>query len=316
MTISNFNPQEFGQSLAQQAQQVIPQDLTDEQKQYVVNKVYQFCILAGNALNQDPNINFDANQASIIVQFIGEWTFHKSIDAIRAGVPQDCWDQILQDVAFAIFEKAKNTQSAGIPQDQAISMVEQEVAASYEKSLRELIKSGKINEQDLTGVMAHSNIDQMAQSEQNNPQMSVDEEKKTIKYASIALLLKTLSDTKKDKILSALGSQEAEQIKMFMQIPDLESKVDPALIDQFLKDFKRNMSSIKRHIYSQSNNIMSLKEQFTELEIKKVVQFERKKIKDYVDYCLVDIPTAYIPVEFSSQVSSIITNYIKSKLPA
>ena len=95
MPIANFNPQEFGQSLAHQAQQVIPEDLTEEQTQYVVNKVYQFCVLAGNALNQDPNITFDANQACVIAQFIGEWTFHKSIDVIRANIPQDCWDQTL-----------------------------------------------------------------------------------------------------------------------------------------------------------------------------------------------------------------------------
>lgn len=316
MAIDNFDHQEFGKNLAQQAQQVIPSDLTEEQQKYAVNKVYQFCILAGNALTQDPNLSYNANQASIIVQFIGEWTFHKSVDVIRANIPQDCWDQILQEIAFAVFEMAKHTQNNNVSPDQAVSMVEAEVIASYENCLRELVKAGKIKETEIENILAYSNIDLMAQASTPDSPASKAEEEKALKYASIALLLKTLPELKREKILASMDQQEAGQIRMLMQIPDLEERIDPNLVDKFLKNFKSNVPSIKRHIYSQTNNIMSLKGQFTELEIKKVIQFERKKIRDYVDFCLVDIPTAYARVEFSPHVAGIITNYIKSKLPA
>lgn len=316
MTIANFDPQKFGENLAQQAQQLIPDDITEEQKNYVINKVYQFCILAGNALNQDTNININADQACIITQFIGEWTFHKSIDLIRAGVPSDIWDQILQEVAFAAFEKAKHTQVAGVPQDQITSLIEKEVMLSYEKSLREFVKSQKINEQDIPKILSYSNIEQLSRENKANDQPLNADEERNIKYASIALLLKSLPEEKRRKILSGMGQQEVDRIKAFMQVQDLEQKINPALVNQFLKDFKQNLATLKRSVYSQTNSIMSLKELFTEIEIKNSVQYERKKIREYVEYCLVDLPATYSNVVFSPQVTKIIANYIKSKISA
>ncbi len=53
---------------------------------------------------------------------------------------------------------------------------------------------------------------------------------------------------------------DAEQIRGFMRIPDLEEKVSPDLVEQFLRDFKQNVPSITNVTYIiQSNSIMSLK---------------------------------------------------------
>ncbi|MCK7485706.1 MAG: hypothetical protein MZU97_09230 [Bacillus subtilis] len=323
MAIENFNPEEFGKNPFQQACQLVPKDLTEEQQKYVVNKVYQFCVLAGNALNQDQNLSLNSNQAVMITQFIGEWTFHKSIDLIKSGVPHDCWDQVLQEIAFAVYETAKQTQINGIDPEKTIGIVEKAVNASYENSLRELAKNRKINEAEISNILTYSNIDKMAEKQnppdnpsaqqpQQTQQAQIDQ--KSLKFAAIAILLKTLSKEKFEKILASMDAEQVAQIKKFLAIPNLEQKVDPAIVEQFLKDFKNNMNSIKQYVQENLNPFDELKELFSEIEIKKAVQGERKKIKEYVNYCLVDIPTSYKNVEFSPLLSKVIANYIKDKL--
>ena len=103
MAIEGFDFQEFSKNLAQQATSVVPADLSENDKTYVINLVYSYCNLAGDALSKDENINLNVEQASIVCQFIGEWSFHKSIDVIRAGVPVDFRDEVMQKVAFTVF---------------------------------------------------------------------------------------------------------------------------------------------------------------------------------------------------------------------
>ena len=86
MPIEGFNPEEFSKNLTSQVVGVIPQDLSEEDKKFVVNIVYKFLIMAAGALNKDDNSPLNAQQASTITQFIGEWAFHKSVDLSRAKI--------------------------------------------------------------------------------------------------------------------------------------------------------------------------------------------------------------------------------------
>ena len=97
MPIEGFNPEEFSKNLTSQVVGVIPQDLSEEDKKFVVNIVYKFLIMAAGALNKDDNSPLNAQQASTITQFIGEWAFHKSVDLSRAKIPQPLREPVLQD---------------------------------------------------------------------------------------------------------------------------------------------------------------------------------------------------------------------------
>ena len=81
--IEGFDHKAFAKNLAGQAGQVVPEDIAPEDKKFVVDIVYKFCFLSGDALIKDETITLDAPQASLITQFIGEWSFHKSIDLIQ-----------------------------------------------------------------------------------------------------------------------------------------------------------------------------------------------------------------------------------------
>ena len=89
MAIQGFNYQEFAQNLTQQAVELVPKDFSDPEKQYVVNTLLNFSALAGEALYNDTESNFTADQAMMITQIIAEWAFHKSVDLIRSKLPQE-----------------------------------------------------------------------------------------------------------------------------------------------------------------------------------------------------------------------------------
>ena len=318
MPIQGFNSEEFAKNLAQQAVEVVPSDLNENQKNYVVNTLYRFCVLAGNALLQDASLTINANQTSIIAQFIAEWTFHKSIDLIRAGIPQDTWDNILQKVAFAVFETAKHTQVNNIEQNKAIEMVENEVIKTYEACIKELAVAGKINQSNVSKVLAVSNIDTMAQENTSKQKATQEEQEKIFKFAAIAILLKNLPPNQVKNILSNLERSEVEKISSFMKMPNLDKQLDHNLVKQFLDDFKKNLSKSKTKFtkFMGSNEIRSLAGKFSESAINKVIIFERSRIKDYVDCSINPASDKELNYEFSPYVSKIIYGYLRFRLSA
>ena len=171
MTIKDFDYKSFAENLAGQAGELVPQDFAQHQKDYVKNTLLNFSMLAGEALYQDKdNLGFTADQASMITQIIAEWAFHKSVDLIRSGIPQQFWDQIMQKIAFTIFEIAKQTFKQNMPQDQILQLVEHHVKKTWLDSIAELKKKNYIDEALMEKAAAQSNIDAVMQQMQEEQQ--------------------------------------------------------------------------------------------------------------------------------------------------
>lgn len=312
MPIQGFDPQEFAKTLAQQATEFAPPEFSNEQKNYIVSKVYQFCILAGDAINKDANVKINADQACMITQFIGEWTFHKSVDLIKAKIPSECWDVVLQTIAFAVFEVAKQTQINGLNTEQAVKTVEEAVKTHYEKVINDLAKEGKISQDLIQRALSQSNIDEVSKQMQGN--LSKEEEDKALKLASIALLLTTFSKEKAEKILKGMPTAQAEKIRSYMNIQDLDQKLDPNLALQFLNEFKSKITDNQSKIPAVMSNIKNLTNLYTEEEIINTVSKERTNIKEYVENCLLGEPNIHGQYLISHPISKIVYNYIKTQL--
>lgn len=168
MAIQGFDYKAFAQNLTQQAQELVPQDFDQNQKAYVANTLLNFSTIAGEALYNDTESNFNADQAAMITQIIAEWSFHKSVDLIRSGIPQMHWDGVMQKIAFTIFEIAKQTFKQGLPQDQILQLIEHHVKKTYLDAIAELKTKGEIDEQLMEKASKQSNIDQMMQQMQNS----------------------------------------------------------------------------------------------------------------------------------------------------
>ncbi len=68
------------------------------------------------------------------------------------------------------------------------------------------MSNNKIEEDQVPEILARSNIDEMAQEAQVQANASKSEGEKTIKLASIAVMMKTLPDLKKEKNTFKHGS--------------------------------------------------------------------------------------------------------------
>ena len=135
MPIQGFDYKAYAKNLAEQVGPALPPDIADPDRQYIINTVHNFCYMAGEALANDTKVTLDANQASIITQLIGEWTFHKAIDIIRSNIDPQFRDGILQKVAFTIFEIAKTATIKNMSQGDILAIVEFQVKKAYNEAL-------------------------------------------------------------------------------------------------------------------------------------------------------------------------------------
>ncbi len=166
MPIEGFDYKGFAASMSEQAKELVPKDLQDREKEYIVKTLGNFTLLAGEALYNDQQLNLSAEQAVFITQIIAEWSYHKSIDLIHSGILPEYWDGIMQKIAFTIFEVAKQAVIRKIPQDQLLQAVEHHVVKVYNQSVEELQQKGVIDEATKNRAESQSNIDAMAQQAQ------------------------------------------------------------------------------------------------------------------------------------------------------
>ena len=283
MAIQGFNYEEFAKNLTDQAKEIVPADFNDNQKQFVVNTLYNFSNMAGKALSEDKQSGFNADQAMMITQIIAEWSFHKSVDLIRSGIPQQFWDPIMQKIAYTIFEIAQQTFKQNLPQDQILQLIEHHVKKAYDESIKELKDRNLIDEGLMERAVKQSNIDTMMQQMQEEPpaqqpaqaapqgapqapaaqntpskpvpagtpaapiDMSKPLEKykppKLLKLVAVALLLKRVTDDRVQSILNHFEQDDAGTVLRYMYVDNLEEKVDPSVTMRVLEDIGKNLPS-------------------------------------------------------------------------
>ncbi len=256
MPIAGFDYKAFAVDLANQAMEIlkqkgtnaVPEGLTDVDKKTIVETVRKFCYMSGEALSNDPQIKFNAEQACLVTQFIGEWTFHKLIDLIKSSIPVKNREPILQAIAANIFNTAKLAIIKKMPQDALISLIEEKVKKIYNDELQKLVKQGILSPQDYEKAVNTSNLNDMVQKnqeeaalnqvQQNNDSSQVND-KKVLKLASLAIILKRLPEDKVAQILSVLDKNDIVHVQNYMKMSNLEDKIDHNVIIKALEEIKK-----------------------------------------------------------------------------
>lgn len=162
---TDFDYKELAETFKQQAISLVPSDISKENSIYIQNLLYNFSTLAGEALYNDKKNNLDENQKVFIVQIIAEWCFHKSVDLIRADIPSQHWDNILQKLAFTIFEISKTALKRELKEQDIITVVEHHVNKVYKECITELLEKKEIDTEIYNKAIEESNIDKMALDE-------------------------------------------------------------------------------------------------------------------------------------------------------
>ena len=346
MPIEGFDYKGFAASMAEQAKELVPADLQDREKEYIVKTLGNFTLLAGEALYNDTALNLTPEQAVFITQIIAEWSFHKSIDLIHSGILPQYWDSIMQKIAFTIFEVAKQAVIRKIPQDQLLQAVEHHVIKVYKQSIEELESKGVIDEETKNRAESQSNIDEMAKQAQEEQlkrqqEMAAEAERnreaaekrreerraqkkaekamasapqgisnKQMKLMSLALVLKILSQDKVTTILNKLDSNDSLAISQYMNMADLESKLDGDLVTDCLKDMK-NYLPIKKKL-TKDNVLFDLLQVYKKVpreKVEKVIKNERPLVKRFISQTY-DGEYGEMPLK----VAGIIAQYIEESI--
>lgn len=346
MPIEGFDYKGFAASMSEQAKELVPKELKDFEKEYIVKTLGNFTLLAGEALYNDEQLNLNADQAVFITQVIAEWSFHKSIDLIHSGILPQYWDSIMQKIAFTIFEIAKQAVIRNIPQDQLLQAVEHHVIKVYNSSIEELQKKGVIDEETKNRAESQSNIDAMAKQAQAEQQrlkqeaadeaernLEADEKRraekrkqrkqekalaemskgisnKQMKLMSLALVLKILSQDKVTTILNKFDSNDSLVISNYMNMADLESHIDGDLVTNCLKEMKEFLP-VKRKLTKENvlGDLLRIYRTTPREKIEKIIKNERPLVKRFIAQAY-DGEYSELPL----RVAGIVAQYIEESI--
>lgn len=310
MAINGFEYKEFAQNLAQQALELIPPDFNDNQRNYVANTLLNFSTIAGQALYDEGQFNID--QAVMITQIIAEWSFHKSVDLVRSGIPQQYWDPIMQKIAFTIFEIAKNAFTQNLPQDQCLQVIEHHVKKTYLDCIAELKEKNLIDQGLMEQASMQSNIDAMVQQQvQEEPQMQEQQapqqsagippqpqgavpsapisaplgaDAKVLKLATLAMLFNRLKQDKVQSILNKFSPDDANSVIKFMGMQDLDAKMDTNAVLRCLQEIKTNIPKTQVTLAPNKivDKIQNVSQYLDRSQIEQTLRLERNKVKKFV----------------------------------
>lgn len=311
MAINGFDYKGFAQNLAQQAFELIPADFNDMQKNYVANTLLNFSTIAGQSLYDEGQ--FDLDTAIMITQIIAEWSYHKSVDLVRSGIPQQYWDPVMQKIAFTIFEIAKNAFGQNLPQDQILQLIEHHVKKTYLDCVAELKDKNLIDEGLMEQAASQSNIDamqqQMQQEEQQQQAAAANQgsmpaqgnnnipmpqsrglavppgtDTKILKLATLALLFQKVKQEKVQTILNKFDPNDAQSVIKFMEMPDLGEKVDASVALRCLQEIRTNLPK-SRLALSPSKvvaKVQNISQYVQRPQLEQMLKLERPKVKKFV----------------------------------
>lgn len=166
--MTDFDYKEFAEHMKTQAQELVPQEFSEEDKKYLVDKVYNNSILAWEGLIENESENLNCDNMATLVLLIARWTVHKSCDLIRSQVPREYWDEILREIAFVIYETGKQAFMENLEEEQLMDKIEYQVVKSYKKSLSELCRNNSISDSILEEALTFSQKDEMMKAKDPN----------------------------------------------------------------------------------------------------------------------------------------------------
>lgn len=301
MPIPDFDYRAFATDLAQQAAGVVPPEISKPDKDYIVSLVLNFCNMCGEALSNDTEYQYTAEDAYLITQFIGEWTFHKSIDLIHGKIPRQHRDKILQQIAFTVFEIAKQCVKQKMPQPETIKLVEVHVNKTYQKALSDLQKKGALTAEQANTAAQMSNIDDMSKQAPGADASDT----KLLKLVSFAMILRTMPQDKVYNIINRFDKEDADILNEYMKMEDLESKLDPSLVAKYLQEIKSNMPSpSKQSLPKIRKRLNKLVKPENKKKIEKLFEKERPMINQFL-FAGRDIPP---------RIADVVCSHIERKI--
>lgn len=186
--VATFDYKGFAKDLTKQAEGVMPEDIALKHKKEFLDKIYNFTYIAGEAFSKDDTIE-NSDTAKMLTQIISEWTFHKYVDLLRSGIPENYHETILQKLAFVTFEMTREAALSNLSEDKMLQLVEVQLNKAYERSCKHLLENGQISQTIYDKAMSLSNVDSMRDVNISHNVKVVKMKKSTLKFTVTALAL-------------------------------------------------------------------------------------------------------------------------------
>ena len=186
--VATFDYKGFAKDLTKQAEGVMPEDIALKHKKEFLDKIYNFTYIAGEAFSKDDTIE-NSDTAKMLTQIISEWTFHKYVDLLRSGIPENYHETILQKLAFVTFEMTREAALSNLSEDEMLKLVEVQLKKAYERSCKHLLENGQISQTIYDKAMSLSNVDSMRDVNISHNVKVVKMKKSTLKFTVTALAL-------------------------------------------------------------------------------------------------------------------------------
>ena len=312
MIPAELNVEEFAQNLAEQAAQAFPPELPESLKKFVTQVVYEFIRIAGNALNSEPN-NYSQDETVLVCQLVGEWMYHKGIDNYKNQIPEEYWKPILEQIAFSIFEIAKNSVLAKDDPTITIDKAQAAVETAYRTMMEKLAQENKLTK-SVDEIMHQSNLNDYVEQNYNETPIDSKRENKDLKLMTMALFIKNLAPDAAGRLVKLLGEEERRQLGVYLNMPDLEKLVDPVIYNNYLEKFNNFMPKVqqrksKKSMYDKFSAAFS---SITEGQLSQIISKERKNVKNF----LLRVYNGKMSEEelFSLDVANEIINYTVQKV--
>ena len=162
MSTEKYDAIQFASILKSQSYDLMPQEFSEEEKDFIANILYDNAYKAYEALNNDNELNLSEENIQFISQVIAE-----SVDLIKAAIPKEHWEDILVKIAFAIFEVSKEASKREMPQSSILQAVEENVNKIWKESIEKLYLNNLIDLKTKQTAQKQSNIDDMAKQSEN-----------------------------------------------------------------------------------------------------------------------------------------------------
>lgn len=162
MSTEKYDAIQFAASMKSQSYDLMPQEFSEEEKDFIANTLYDYTYKAYEALNNDYELNLSEENIRFISQVVAEWSFHKAVDLIKSNVQKEYWETILSKIAFTIFEVSKEAFKREMPENSILQAVEDNVNKVWKESIEELYLNNSIDLKTKQTAQNQSNIDDMA----------------------------------------------------------------------------------------------------------------------------------------------------------
>lgn len=299
--IKDFDNVEFADSLANEAKELIPRDISSVDREIICKLVHQYTLMAGEAIKYDTTVNFDKEKAMFLTQIVAEWTFHKTIDLIRGGIAPDLRRGILDQVARTVYEILKIPIQHGMPQEKMIELVEFHVKKSYKKALEDLTNRNVIQKNELENALNQSNMDIMAHEQTQAALRSEISDMKKGKLASLVFLIRNYPKDKIQSIINKFNKEEAEILIQYLGMENFEAKFSPNIAATLLSDMKKHLPKPTKVSYDRCYiQLCKIVKNSEKSKIDSIISNERPKIKKLIksvyDKERVEMPTLVFDV--------------------